>query len=77
MCLKNRDALNCLSILWTQVLSYPADRGIKNHLQGLPWKSVVKILPSKAGDAGFDSDQEAKIPCLGAKKPKHRTEAVL
>ena len=61
MGLKNRGALNCFSVLWTQVLRYPADRGIKSHLQGLPWQSRLP-LPSKAGGMGLVPGQEAKIP---------------
>ena len=37
----------------------------------------LRLCASNAGGEGFILGQEAKVPCLRAKKPKHKTEAVL
>ena len=37
----------------------------------------LRLCASNTGGEGFILGQEAKVPCLRAKKPKHKTEAVL
>lgn len=38
---------------------------------------VVKTSPSNAGSAGSTLGHKAKVPCLEAKKPNHKTEVIL
>ena len=65
---------------------FPLKRSIKNFVGQLkcikcrdfPGGPVVKTSPSNVGSVGSIPGQGAKIPtCLVAKKPKHRTEAIL
>ena len=42
-----------------------------------PGGPMVKTLPSNAAGVGSITGQGAKIPYLMAKKPKHKTEAIL
>ena len=42
-----------------------------------PGGPMVKTLPSNSAGVGSIPGQGAKIPYLMAKKPKHKTEAIL
>ena len=58
------------------------DSHIKNQKEDhggyFPGGPVVETLPSNAGGVGLISGRQTKIPrALGAKKPKHKTEAIL
>ena len=51
---------------------------LKQLAGDFPGGQVVKTWPSNAGGAGSIPGRGAKIPtCLEAKKPKHKTEAIL
>ena len=64
----------CISQTWAHPILYT----VKTWLSGTPlvvqW---LRLCASNAGGEGFIFSQEAKVPRLWVKKPKHKTEAVL
>ena len=50
----------------------------KDVSRDLPGSPEIKTWPFNAGSGGLIPSWGAKIPtCLAAKKPKHKTEAIL